>query len=1726
MEIYLGEQSGAQNPQFDDSAWRNVDLPHDYSIERDYTQTGEAESGYLPGGIGWYRKVLPVPAELAGKRINLNFDGIYMDATIYLNGIQLATHPYGYTPFSVDATDAVKYGADNILAVRVNHQTPSSRWYSGSGIYRDVDLVITDPIHLSHDGVKVTAKNIDTYTGSGTLNLQIETAIENESAVDANVTLKHTVHAKSDGRKIGEAEAEQRLAPGAKATKSVALAVDSPKLWNLSNPSLYIVKTEVIRDGEVVDTVETTTGFRKIEFLADTGFALNGEKMKLKGVSMHHDQGALGAKAYRRAIERQIEILQEMGANAIRVTHNPASRDLIQLADEKGMLIVEEIFDGWHVAKNGNHHDYARFFNQQVPADTKLENVTAGSTWARFDVEATLRRDYNAPSVIMWSLGNEINEGAGYGDLVRVYGSAQHNLIQWAAAIDQTRPLTRGDNMLKSKSYNSVQAMENLVTEAKTAGSSGLVGTNYANGTQFDTLHREHPQWKIYGSETASAINSRGVYDSVNNESPKHRRRLTAYDQKKVNWGHFASEAWYDVITRDFVAGEFVWTGFDYIGEPTPWNGTDAGAKGGWPAPKNSYFGIIDTAGFPKDSYYLYQSQWNEKAHTLHLLPAWNSDVVVNQGQGNVPVVVYTDAHRVELYFTPTGGTRQKIGEKSFTEKTTPGGFKYQIYTGPEKQAAPHQNLYLTWQVPYQDGKLEAVGYDAQGVKLENTLGRNIVQTAGTAKKLAVHLDRPQIKADGEDLAYIDVTITDEHNVPVPNAEHIVKFATQGQCRIVGTDNGEHADHTSFLATERKAFAGKVLGILQATNIPGECQVTVSAQGLESQTVVVSTKQVGTADADGVDAYRYPRNYYVQLGEQPKLPAQIDAIMKDGQTREASVAWAEIAAAQITQAGSFIVKGRTSLGDEISVNVTMLNSIGAVLNYSAVTSVGNPHTLPAARPAVLPNGEVLATTFPVRWEEPKADQYNAPGLLEIAGTATVFGKELPVKATIRVENEQVTVGKNLASAALKVTQSVPEGKQDDTLAAINDGKTAAPAYTGGGKNPNVWTNYTISQDGETKSHIIFAYATQQRFAEFGVYFYRDSWAARYPAAGATKFYVSETESGPWTPVEATETIGTESTNVKPYTYKLAKPVTATFVKIELTNSAQDLANRKPCIGISEVLLKGAQTIAVSANETAGLESLQVNHAAVPVSALAAWKFVTPAEKVVQLKATAKDNSAVTELPAYAGIVRVIVESENQQMRKIFQILLGQDQPLAADDAARDIAPKEMKIVVGSEAAASGNNSKESALDNNPKTVWHTPWGNQNPINGNTAKFAEKGWAMLILDQPRDIAALRYLPRADGNNGTITEYDVFVSNFSPTARAAGDTAAVLPPDTEFTKVASGTWADNHQWQIAQFEQVRTVRYVKLVPKATASDTRPNLFVSAAELRLREAKPVIDLADAARGYTVNPEPSEVLVEKVDAEHLARPEKVTVADKNGNQLIEGVNYRLSYTGDAQAGTAMVKVTGINTHKGTLTAQYVIKVVPPKSQVAKQELANRLAQLTKVSTNGKTPESVAAFKAAIASAQAVLDRADATQEDVLTAVQSLVGAEAILQDQAISDATGDGTSGAPDPGDSTTDSEPGEGNGSDASNQDSSTEANSGSETGAGADPNVNSGTATAQAHRKVAAAQPKPTARSLTDRFAASASRGINLAKTGAGIFGLVVLAGVLGAAGMMVIRRREK
>lgn len=1496
-KFMLSDSVQAQDPAFDDSAWQQVDLPHDYSITQKYSQSNEAESAYLPGGTGWYRKSFTIDRDLAGKRIAINFDGVYMNATVWFNGVKLGTHPYGYSPFSFDLTGNAKFGGENTIVVKVENRLPSSRWYSGSGIYRDVTLTVTDGVHVGNNGVAIKTPSLATQNG-GNVTMNLTTKVANDTKAAANITLKQTVFpkgGKTDAAIGTVTTASKSIAAGASADVTSTITAASPKLWSIKNPNLYTVRTEVLNGGKVLDTYDTEYGFRWTGFDAASGFSLNGEKVKLKGVSMHHDQGSLGAVANRRAIERQVEILQKMGVNSIRTTHNPAAKALIDVCNEKGVLVVEEVFDMWNRSKNGNTEDYGKWFGQAIAGDNAVLGGDKDETWAKFDLTSTINRDRNAPSVIMWSLGNEMMEGIS--GSVSDFPATSAKLVAWTKAADSTRPMTHGDNKIKANWRESNTMGDNLTANG------GVVGTNYSNGANYDKIRTDHPSWAIYGSETASAINSRGIYNRTTGGAQSSDKQLTSYDNSAVGWGAVASSAWYDVVQRDFVAGTYVWTGFDYLGEPTPWNGTGSGAVGSWPSPKNSYFGIVDTAGFPKDTYYFYQSQWNDDVHTLHILPAWNENVVAKGSGNNVPVVVYTDAAKVKLYFTPKGSTEKRlIGEKSFTKKTTAAGYTYQVYEGTDKDSTAHKNMYLTWNVPWAEGTISAEAYDENNrlIPEGSTEGNASVTTTGKAAKLKADADRKTITADGKDLSYIEVDVTDANGHIVPDAANRVTFDVKGAGKLVGVDNGSSPDHDSYQADNRRAFSGKVLAIVQSTKEAGEITVTAKADGLQSSTVKIATTAVpGTSTEKTVRSFYYSRNYYVKTGNKPNLPSEVEVRYSDGTSDRQNVTWDAVSDDQIAKAGSFSVAG-TVAGQKISVRVTMIDEIGALLNYSASTPVGTPAVLPGSRPAVLPDGTVTSANFAVHWTKPADTVYNTAGTVKVPGTATVFGKEFKVTATIRVQRSQVTIGSSVSGNALRLTQNIPADKQSDTLDAIKDGSTTVDANTGGGANPSAWTNWAYSKAGHNTAEITFEYATEQQLGQIVMYFFRDSNAVRFPDAGKTKIQISA-DGKNWTDLAATETIAAQesSDRVKPYTYDFA-PVGATFVKVTVTNADTTTPSGVVCAGLTEIELKTATSKFVT-NTSAALSSLTVNGTKVSDSVLAAGSYNTPAI-IADVKAEGEGNASVTVLPAHDNVIRVITESEDHVTRKTFTINLGTEQEFPADSDERDYPAADMTVTAGSEqtSGTATEGPKKFAVDGNTSTYWHSNW---------TPTTVNDLWIAFELQKPTKLDALRYLPRPAGSkNGSVTEYKVQVSD----------------DGTNWTDAGSGTWTTDYGWKLAEFNQPVTTKHVRLKAVHTYADSGNDKFMSASEIRLRKAVDTTDISGAT--VTV---PAKLTVDRVDTDHPAtfatKDVTVTLGDAT---LRYGVDYLLDYAGNTAVGKATVTVRGIDKYSGTVAKTFTIEL------------------------------------------------------------------------------------------------------------------------------------------------------------------------------------------------------
>ncbi len=742
--------------------WSGVDIPHDWMIYD--------TNAFYATGEGWYRKRFTADTS-EGRRISLYFEGVYMNSSVYINDKPAGEWKYGYSSFEFEITSLLTEG-ENEIKVRVIYEAPNSRWYSGAGIYRNVWLKTTEPARLVTDGIYLSAQK--EQEGWKVL-LQTEAVTSSGSSADnshkaVNARIKHSIYDREGGL-LAEGENSVDMTAAVTADHQ-ALSVTDPILWDITNPYLYTLKTELIVDGRTVDEEIQRFGFRTIRVDSNTGFYLNDRPVKLYGACQHHDLGALGSAVNKAAIRRQFTRLQEMGINAVRTSHNMPAVELMELADEMGMLIVSEAFDMWERSKT--EFDYARFFPE----------------WHEKDVASWIRRDRNHPSIIMWSIGNEI-----YDTHADARGLEVAKRLKELVLVHD--PLHNGLDTIGSN----FMAWENA---QRCAAEISVAGYNYGEWL-YEEHHKKYPDWVIYGSETASTVQSRGIYHfPLNKKIVSHEdEQCSSLDNSTTNWG--AKNTQRNIIDdRDakYSLGQFIWTGFDYIGEPTPYS------------TKNSYFGQIDTAGFPKDQFYLYQAEWTDYKvkPMVHLLPYWD----FNEGQ-LIDIKIYSNAPKVELFFN----------DKSL------GTYEIDHIAG--------QQLAGVWQLPYKPGVLKAAAYDEAG----NLIAADIQSSFGDAAKLAVKPDKTKLTADGLDLIFAEISAVDDKGVPVANANNRVEVEVSGAGRLVGLDNGDSTDYDQYKGTSRKLFGGKLLAIIAAKQEPGEIHVKVSSVGLETEVLTLEALPAG-----------------------------------------------------------------------------------------------------------------------------------------------------------------------------------------------------------------------------------------------------------------------------------------------------------------------------------------------------------------------------------------------------------------------------------------------------------------------------------------------------------------------------------------------------------------------------------------------------------------------------------------------------------------------------------------------------------------------------------------------------------------------------------------------------------------------------------------------------------------------------------------------------------------
>lgn len=792
-----GENIAYVKSDFDDSEWRHLNLPHDWAIEGPFNIDYNGSTGKLPyWGIRWYRKTLELSQDDAGKQIYLDIDGAMSYASVWCNGQYVGGWPYGYASFRLDLTPYIKAGQKNVLAIRLDNPDDTSRWYPGSGIYRNVWLVKTSPVHVEQWGTFVRNQQVDSEIAV----MEMGVNIENHAGKDVQVKLQTSVYLQGkDGRPVGE-EVTQSM------TKDIAIKkdswssarfqfkVDKPKLWDIDTPNCYVAVSRVFMDGKEMDSYETPFGIRTIEFTHDQGFMLNGQKVAIKGVRMHHDLGALGAAFNEVAAERQLRIMKEMGANAIRTSHNPPAPELVALCDRMGLMMQLELADTWQKGKRKN--DYNLLFDD----------------WSEADMRSLVRHYRNHPSVIMWSIGNEMpDQTTDQGVIIA------RNLTAYCHDEDPTRPTSLGCNKRDAVFRDIVNQVD-------------IFGLNYFHKT-YPVFKEQNPTRRYHASETSSATSSRGEYffpvtTDVNDS--RSGFQLSSYDMTTIGWG-CAPEVQFKMNEEySFMSGEFVWTGFDYLGEPTPYNKDltnllnfsdpnelekarkELEELGKIKTPsRSSYFGIVDLCGFPKDRYYNYKSYWRPDVPTVHILPHWNWQERIGE---ITPVHIYTSGDAVELFLNGKSlGRREKA----------------------------HSYDRLTWDdVRYEPGSLKAIAY-----KNGQKWAEELVETTGKPAALQVTAEKTELKNDGTDLSFIRVAVVDSQGRVVPRSKNHLKFSVTGPAEIIATDNGDATSLLPFQLSERDAYNGLALVILRSQYMKqGKVVLTVESKGLPKQKVVLKVE--------------------------------------------------------------------------------------------------------------------------------------------------------------------------------------------------------------------------------------------------------------------------------------------------------------------------------------------------------------------------------------------------------------------------------------------------------------------------------------------------------------------------------------------------------------------------------------------------------------------------------------------------------------------------------------------------------------------------------------------------------------------------------------------------------------------------------------------------------------------------------------------------------------------
>ncbi len=780
-----GEQAGAEATAFDDTAWQPVRLPHDWAIAGPYEPEGDPHTGKLPWrGEGWYRKTFTLPASDAGKRVYLDFDGVMAMPTVYVNGQKAGGWDYGYVGFRVDTTDFVKTGQPNAVAVHVDTRPHNSRWYPGAGIYRKVQLVVNEPVHVAQWGTFVTTPEVTATSAT----VKVETTLENHTAAAVQPEVETTLR-DPKGKEVAKLRMSFAVPANGSQPGVATITIAQPELWDVKSPQLYTAVTHVFVAGKLVDSTETPFGIRTFEFTANDGFHLNGRRVQLYGVCLHSDLGPLGMAFNTRAMERELQIMQDMGVNAVRTSHNPPAPELLDLCDRMGMVVWDECFDKWDGTAT-------------LPKGVSIPDH------GKKQFNNFIRRDRNHPCVVVWSVGNEIFdlEGLKIPDSIGLLKT----MVGLVKAIDTTRPVS----LAHCVPWSSTTELDAPLD---------VTGWNYA--ARYANSRKKWPNLPILYTESASAFSTRGYYDDFPMPAKKDEfpatARISSYDHNSAYYSDPA-DVEFALMEKDrFVAGEFVWTGFDYIGEPVPF------VAEGWGSFKPrkltkpeesriSSFGIVDLVGIPKDRFYLYRSHWAPEKKTIHILPHWNWPDRVGK---NTPIYVYTGGDSAELF----------LNGKSLGMRTK----------NPTAEVVRDRYALRWLDVPYQPGELKAVAYQ-NGRKL----GTAIMRTAGEPAKLRVTPDRKSLKADGDDLSYVLVEAVDKDGNLCPLAMNDVKFTLSGPGSIAGVGNGDHHFPAEFDADHVTLFYGKAMLIVRASEGKGGAiRVTATSEGLRADEVALRSQR-------------------------------------------------------------------------------------------------------------------------------------------------------------------------------------------------------------------------------------------------------------------------------------------------------------------------------------------------------------------------------------------------------------------------------------------------------------------------------------------------------------------------------------------------------------------------------------------------------------------------------------------------------------------------------------------------------------------------------------------------------------------------------------------------------------------------------------------------------------------------------------------------------------------